>query len=111
MFSAINWLKRAVGRLHVYGPVTPEPGSLFECVNESWHTRGSWHKRAYVGTRHEAKDLMHKERLVRPERFELPTSWFVAMRSIQLSYGRSTEMADDFSVAHPFAAALSRSFT
>ena len=26
--------------------------------------------------------------LVRPERFELPTSWFVAMRSIQLSYGR-----------------------
>ena len=30
------------------------------------------------------------ERLARPERFELPTSWFVAMRSIQLSYGRST---------------------
>jgi hypothetical protein len=28
------------------------------------------------------------ERLARPERFELPTSWFVAMRSIQLSYGR-----------------------
>src|SRR5580698_4571296 len=26
--------------------------------------------------------------LARPERFELPTSWFVAMRSIQLSYGR-----------------------
>jgi hypothetical protein len=26
--------------------------------------------------------------LVRPERFELPTSWFVARRSIQLSYGR-----------------------
>ena len=27
--------------------------------------------------------------MARPERFELPTSWFVAMRSIQLSYGRS----------------------
>ncbi len=27
--------------------------------------------------------------MVRPERFELPTSWFVARRSIQLSYGRA----------------------
>ncbi len=27
--------------------------------------------------------------MVRPERIELPTSWFVAMRSIQLSYGRN----------------------
>ncbi len=26
--------------------------------------------------------------LVRPERIELPTSWFVAKHSIQLSYGR-----------------------
>jgi hypothetical protein len=26
---------------------------------------------------------------VRPERFELPASWFVARRSIQLSYGRA----------------------
>ena len=31
--------------------------------------------------------------MARPERFELPTSWFVAMRSIQLSYGRSTAVA------------------
>ena len=29
--------------------------------------------------------------LARPERFELPTSWFVAMRSIQLSYGRAAQ--------------------
>src|ERR1019366_4665602 len=29
-----------------------------------------------------------KEKLVRPERIELPTSWFVAKHSIQLSYGR-----------------------
>ena len=27
-------------------------------------------------------------RVVRPERIELPTSWFVAKHSIQLSYGR-----------------------
>ncbi len=26
--------------------------------------------------------------MARPERFELPTSWFVAKYSIQLSYGR-----------------------
>jgi hypothetical protein len=26
--------------------------------------------------------------LARPERFELPTPWFVARYSIQLSYGR-----------------------
>ena len=26
--------------------------------------------------------------MVRPERFELPTPWFVAKYSIQLSYGR-----------------------
>ena len=27
-------------------------------------------------------------KMVRPERFELPTTWFVARYSIQLSYGR-----------------------
>ena len=30
-----------------------------------------------------------EERMVRPERVELPTYWFVASRSIQLSYGRT----------------------
>jgi hypothetical protein len=35
-------------------------------------------------------DVSGKDRvaMARPERFELPTSWFVARRSIQLSYGR-----------------------
>jgi hypothetical protein len=28
--------------------------------------------------------------MVRPERFELPTLWFVAKYSIQLSYGRTS---------------------
>jgi hypothetical protein len=32
--------------------------------------------------------------LARPERFELPTSWFVAMHSIQLSYGRVIRKLD-----------------
>ena len=35
--------------------------------------------------------------MVRPERFELPTLWFVARCSIQLSYGRMTEtISGDF---------------
>jgi hypothetical protein len=31
--------------------------------------------------------------MVRPERIELPTSWFVAKHSIQLSYGRILAIA------------------
>ena len=31
--------------------------------------------------------------LVRPERFERPTPWFVAKYSIQLSYGRTVRAA------------------
>jgi hypothetical protein len=38
-----------------------------------------------------------EEEMVRPERIELPTSWFVAKHSIQLSYGRvSTRMSVRF---------------
>ena len=36
--------------------------------------------------------------MVRPERFELPTLWFVAKCSIQLSYGRVTVTAGGVSI-------------
>ena len=44
--------------------------------------------------------------MARPERFELPTPWFVAKYSIQLSYGRAetaklyTVNPEGFSPAH-----------
>ena len=37
---------------------------------------------------HVLKTFVFINKVVRPERFELPTFWFVARRSIQLSYGR-----------------------
>ena len=39
--------------------------------------------------------------MVRPDRVELPTFWFVARRSIQLSYGRTRWMANSFNVPSP----------
>src|SRR5271156_2566016 len=41
-------------------------------------------RRGWVGKLLKTK----KQRVVRPERFELPTLWFEARCSIQLSYGR-----------------------
>ena len=34
--------------------------------------------------------------LARPERFELPTNWFEASYSIQLSYGRGFRVGSDW---------------
>ena len=34
--------------------------------------------------------------MARPERFELPTAWFVARYSIQLSYGRVFQIRADY---------------
>jgi hypothetical protein len=45
------------------------------------------------------------DKLVRPERFELPASWFVARRSIQLSYGRNRRGYRETPVCRPFRAA------
>jgi hypothetical protein len=36
------------------------------------------------------------KRVVRPERFELPTLWFEARCSIQLSYGRNVGLRNEF---------------
>ena len=36
--------------------------------------------------------------MVRPDRFELPTYWFVASCSIQLSYGRTCEAIPNISI-------------
>ena len=39
--------------------------------------------------------------MVRPERFELPTAWFVARYSIQLSYGRMFPWKGLFELVRP----------
>ena len=40
-----------------------------------------WDSAHFLGT-------VNPLKMARPERFELPTAWFVARYSIQLSYGR-----------------------
>ncbi len=40
------------------------------------------------------KILVCGSNVARPERFELPTTWFEARYSIQLSYGRVLESGD-----------------
>jgi hypothetical protein len=44
--------------------------------------------------------------MVRPERFELPTLWFEAKCSIQLSYGRALQVSKitDYAVVGKWAA-------
>ena len=49
--------------------------------------------------------------MVRPERFELPASWFVARRSIQLSYGRARGANINTSISQRHSDAVCRVFT
>ena len=42
--------------------------------------------------------------MARPERFELPTTWFVARYSIQLSYGRVAQIEGPRSYHNAFSA-------
>jgi hypothetical protein len=42
--------------------------------------------------------------MVRPERFELPTLWFEAKCSIQLSYGRTKHELQTTTTANPLPA-------
>src|SRR5258708_6991614 len=48
------------------------------------------------GTIKTGKSMRFNNEVVRPERFELPTFWFVARRSIQLSYERTVYFSRDF---------------
>jgi hypothetical protein len=45
-----------------------------------------------VGFTAENVNEEHQNTVARPERLELPTFWFVARRSIQLSYGRAQKI-------------------
>jgi hypothetical protein len=48
-------------------------------------------------------------KMARPERFELPTTWFEARYSIQLSYGRFIE-AEEYRLGHYFSICIFASF-
>jgi hypothetical protein len=47
--------------------------------------------------------------MARPERFELPTTWFEARYSIQLSYGRFIEGAE-YTLSHNISICIFASF-
>ena len=58
---------------------------VFLCLAEVRASRSQ----AFVGTKKNRQTIsLPVSRRARPERFELPTAWFVARYSIQLSYGR-----------------------
>jgi hypothetical protein len=61
---------------------------ILSCSVELWVNRCAMS----LGTLKTRKELEKKGMLARPERFELPTSWFVARHSIQLSYGRVADV-------------------
>src|SRR3984885_8510081 len=70
-------------------------GGLLQLPSTAWSSRRANPLRAAHGKIHrQSVDEVlrpYTRKLARPERFELPTPWFVARYSIQLSYGRALE--------------------
>ena len=71
----------SVEHLAKYAETSRKAGRLAQ----NWHSRQRKKKRSEPRT---SNRLIHQVKMARPERFELPTAWFVARYSIQLSYGR-----------------------
>ena len=65
-----------------------KPVNLYEHTTLSTTATVAWGRR-----------LCCLRKMVRPERFELPTTKFVAWYSIQLSYGRTLETLDPVTIA------------
>src|ERR1019366_917172 len=69
-----------------------QPGADAGLSNSACLSAGS--SNYYVERSKPRKGSQTPKIMVRPERFELPASWFVARRSIQLSYGRALTIID-----------------
>src|SRR5690606_9197050 len=85
--------QRAAARLRVAGMRAQRPSV---CDGRGSTTqvsrRASARLRAGKGAKKRPPTVMSTvSKMARPERFELPTAWFVARYSIQLSYGRVVE--------------------
>jgi hypothetical protein len=74
------------------GPLSSTAAGEF--IGAGWRGRQMRRKRRVSGARKEKGPAMSQALsiLARPERFELPTPWFVARYSIQLSYGREARI-------------------
>ena len=68
---------------------TPAFGRLRRLVEQAYDFVGSSNLAVIMPNKKGPKNQVPFY-LVRPERFELPTTWFVARYSIQLSYGRKS---------------------
>ena len=71
--------KKQGGSYNNAGKKTSAQKSLTQWTTEDWQT---------VDNKAAIRDGETVRYLPKPERFELPTPWFVARYSIQLSYGR-----------------------
>ena len=80
--------------MDTYCSTLPRPGPTAVTSSVLLNTLGDWAKtggsKSMEGYRRAF--LIVNEEAARPERFELPTLWFEARCSIQLSYGRVTSL-------------------